>query len=351
MNIATGLFLLMSLAAADPPKLERFEATQRHMGVAFRIVLYAADESSAQRAFDAAFARIEQLDRIMSDYDAESELSKLSRQSPTTAPVTASDDLWNVLVAAQQFSQQTDGAFDITVGPLTQLWRRARRLRELPPADELAAARAATGFRNLQLDGRTHTVSLLQAKMRLDLGGIAKGYAADQALAALRSLGVQHALVDGSGDMALGDAPPDKPGWRIGVAPLKPSDPPSRYLTLANCAIATSGDAWQFVELAGQRYSHIVDPRTGLGLTDRSSVTIVAPNCTTADALASAVSVLGSDAGLALAEETAGVAALIVRAPAGEVETHISKRFVELGGELESIKSEYLTPIQIQNPK
>jgi thiamine biosynthesis lipoprotein len=135
-------------------------------------------------------------------------------------------------------------------------------------------------------------------------------------------------LIDVGGDIVLGDPPPGSSGWRIGVAPLKPDQPPSRYLRLANVAIATSGDAWQHVEIDGRRYSHIVDPHTGLGLTDRSSVTVIAPSGMAADALASAVSVLGPQRGIKLIEATADTAALIVNSPDGKtVETHQSNRW------------------------
>jgi thiamine biosynthesis lipoprotein len=312
------------------PREQSYQAALMHMGVSFKIVLYEPDEATANRGFAAAFARIKQLDDTMSDYKPDSELSRLSQASPTAEPIKISRDMCRVLQRAQFFSQQSDGAFDVTVGPLTKLWRRAHRQKELPPADQLAEALSAVGYKQLRLDTQQRTVELLRPNMRLDLGGIAKGFACDEALAELRKLGIRSALVDGSGDIAIGDAPPGQSGWKIGVAPLQPDAPPSRFLALTNCAIATSGDAWQFVEIAGKRYSHIVDPRTGLGLTDHSSVTIVAPDCTTADALASAISVLGPQAGLALAESSPGVAALIVRAPQGKSETHESRRFAKL---------------------
>ena len=200
----------------------------------------------------------------------------------------------------------------------------------MPPADRLAAARTAVGYEYMQLDAKRHTVRLLRGEMRLDLGGIAKGYAADEALAVLRKLGTRRALVNGSGDIAIGSAPPGKTGWKVGVARLEPKAPPSRFLLLANCAIATSGDAWQFVQIEGRRYSHIVDPRSGLGLTDRSSVTIIAPDCLTADSLASAVSVLGPQTGMRLIENTPGAAGLLVRMENGRMMVHKSSRFKEL---------------------
>ena len=311
-------------------KLSRFEAAEIHMGVDFTIVLYAENEDAAQRGFKAAFARIEQLNGIMSDYDPESELSRLSDAAPTEKPVSLSDDLYAVLKESLRWSRASDGAFDVTVGPMVRLWRRARRQQEMPSSERLAEARAAVGYQHVRPDAGHKTAMLAKSNVRLDLGGIAKGYAVDEALKTLRSLGIRRALVNGSGDVGAGDPPPDESGWKIGIAPLEADGPPSRILLLANRAVATSGDAFQYVEIGGMRYSHIVDPRTGLGLTDHSSVSVVADDCTTADALASAVSVLGPDKGLALVERTTRAAALILRAPHGKPETHVSKTFDEL---------------------
>jgi thiamine biosynthesis lipoprotein len=206
----------------------------------------------------------------------------------------------------------------------------------MPPKDRLAEALAATGFKHLGLDPKARTAQLTAANMRLDLGGIAKGFAADQALAVLKKNGVAQAMVAASGDMALGDPPLGEKGWRIAVGALDPSaEKPKRYLRLANCGVSTSGDAHQFVVLDGKRYSHIVDPRTGLGLTHRSSVTTIAPDAMTADALATAISVLGPKSGIELAKKRRGVDALIVQAPnelgaeASSVETRGFGRYLD----------------------
>jgi thiamine biosynthesis lipoprotein len=300
--VALTAFLLLSgpILHAAEPALQRFSRTERHMGADFTIKLCVADERSAEQAFRAAFGLVAEYDKLMSDYNAESELSQLGLSSPTSSPVPVSKPIWEVLVQAQQISEKSGGAFDVTVGPLTKLWRRAKRQKELPEDDEREAALAAVGWRNLVLDKERRAVSLTKANMRLDLGGIAPGYAADQVLARLRELGIKSALADASGDVALGDPPPGEKGWKVGLSPLKADGPPERFLTLANCAISTSGDAFRGVEIGGMRYSHIVDPKTGVGLKHRSSVTVIAADCTTADALATAISVLGPEKGLEL---------------------------------------------------
>lgn len=285
------------------------------MGMQFKLILYSATAEAANRAATAAFDRIHQLNGVLSDYDPHSELSRLSETAGRGTAVKVSDDLWTVLAAAQRLAEASDGAFDVTVGPYVKLWRRARREKEMPPPARMTEARAAVGYRFLKLDPAQRTAELLRPGMRLDLGGIGVGYAVDESLIVLAKHGIRSALVDGSGDIVVSDPPPNQPGWRIGVAPLEArTGPPSRYLSLSNAAVTTSGDAWQFVELDGQRYSHIVDPKTGRGLTDRSLVIVVARRGIDADSLTKAVAVLGPGRGLSFLEKyTPGGAALVMR--------------------------------------
>ncbi len=281
------------------------------MGTTARVVLYAPTQHDAERAAAAAFARIAALDATLSDYRADSEISRLTRNA-VGRPVAVSRDLFCVLDAAQSLAVRTGGAFDIAVGPLSQLWRRARRQIELPSPTELAVARGLSQHTLLTLDPKAQTASVARAGMRLDAGGIAKGFAADEALVVLRGLGVNQALVAIGGDLALGDAPPDHTGWRVALAGLRPSaTAPASPILAHNVGISTSGDAEQWVEISGQRYSHIVDPNTGLGLTGHQSVTVVAGDAMTSDMLATAVNVLGPDDGMALVDGTPGVAALV----------------------------------------
>jgi thiamine biosynthesis lipoprotein len=310
---------------------KRLEFTEPQMGVPFRIVLYAPDTAMASAAARAAFTRLAELNQVLSDYDADSELSRLSRTSGTGQFVPVSDDLWTVLKRAQELAAKTSGAFDITVGPCVNLWRKARRERKLPKPDLLAEARQAVGYEKVELDKRHRRARLLAPNMRLDAGGIGKGYAVDEALRVLRAHGIRRALVAGGGDMAMSEAPPGKKGWRIELAPLDATNaPPARFLLLRHAAVATSGDVFQHIEIEGGRYSHILDPRTGIGLTDHSLVTVVARDCITADSLATAVSVLGPSEGMKLVEATTGAAARIVRRPEEQIEVYESKRFIGL---------------------
>ena len=321
--------------------LSRFSRSPRQKGVEFRISVYAPSEAVANSGLNAAFARIAALNSVLSDYDSTSELRRLCAAAVPGKPVAVSTDLWRVLSAAQQLALATDGRFDVTVGPLVRLWRRARRQQELPAPARLAAARKLVGHDLVRLHSTGRRVELLQPGMRLDLGGIAKGDAADQALHALAEHGLTRALVDGSGDIAAGDPPPGQPGWRIAIAALKPPAPaagtgtapePAQndtagLIILRNAAVATSGDAYQHVEIDGVRYSHIVDPHTGLGLTTPASVTVLASDGMRADALASAVSVLGPKDGLALIDARCETAARVARFEQGAVRVVTSRRW------------------------
>lgn len=318
---------------AAPPaagELARFAFESKHMGTTFRVVLYAADQAKAKRAADAAFARVAALDEAMSDYKKDSELMRLCRAFAKSVgePVPVSEDLFFVLAKAEELSKASDGAFDVTVGPVVQLWRHARRTQQLPDKDELAAALAKVGYRKVQLDPHKRTVKLLTAGMQLDLGGIAKGYAADEALKLLREkFGVTRALVAASGDIACGEPPPDKDAWTVDIAPIAKGQAPRRLL-LKNAAVSTSGDLEQFVEINGVRYSHIVDPRTGLGLTGRRSVTVIAGKGITADSMTKAVMLMPPEKAMALVRATEGAAAYIAIVGKDEqVETRESKRF------------------------
>lgn len=307
----------------------RLVATRQLMGVPWTITLHAEQEVAGKSALAAAFNEVARLEEILSDYKPHSELSQLSTrvQLPATLPV--SDDLCRVLTRAVEIRDATGGAFDPTVGPLTTLWRQSRRSGQLPRSDKLLAARAAVGRDALLLDSVKKEVTLTRAGMRLDLGGIGMGYAIDRAMDVLAGHGIKAAMIDASGDIAVSHAPPGSTGWRIAMAPLgKTQDQPvAQHLLLTNAAVTTSGDAFQSVEIDGTRYSHIVDPRTGIGVVGQTAVTVIAPDCTTADALATAASVLGPSAGLAAVAATPGCAARFVWKEGGEVRSAQSPRW------------------------
>jgi thiamine biosynthesis lipoprotein len=308
---ALGLALGFIVSCASlPARLERFEYAQISMGVRARVELYAEDERSAIAAAHAAFARIDALDRTLSDYMPASELSELSARSGGE-PVEVSADLYRVLERSIEIARASDGAFDVTVGPLVQLWRAARAIGELPSAAAIDDARSRVDWRAIELDPARRTARLAKRGMQLDVGAIGKGYAADAALETLREAGITRCLVALAGDIRVGDPPPGRDGWRIASSIPEASPGKPDGMTLADCGVSTSGDTEQFVEIGGARYSHIVDPRTGLGLTSRTCVTVIARDATTADALATAACVLGPSAGLALVARFDGATAVV----------------------------------------
>jgi FAD:protein FMN transferase len=322
------LVLLTPVGVSRAAEPQRFEYEEPHMGTKFRIVLYAPDKPTADRAAKAAFARVAELNRIMSDYLPDSELMRLCQKSEKTpaGPVKVSDELFFVLSKSREVSELSDGAFDVTIGPVVRLWRQARKDRQLPDEDVLTDALKRVGYKKVELDQKAKTVSLTVAGMRLDLGGIAKGYAADEGLKVIAKSGITSALVAASGDIAVSGPPPGKPGWRIDIAPL-PGATEHRQLILKDAAVSTSGDAEQFVEIGGVRYSHIVDPRTGLGLTGRRSVTVVARHGIEADSLTKMTSILPADQAVKKIESVDGASTLIVVRTAKGEEVKQSKRF------------------------
>jgi thiamine biosynthesis lipoprotein len=314
MRKATALVLL-TVAGCSPPFTSalRLAETRRLMGVPWTITVCAADKATGRAAIAAGFTEVERLERVLSDYDPESELSRLSALAPMAAALPVSPDLWRVLEQAVALRDQTGGSFDPAIGRLTTLWRQARRSERLPVTEKVNAALTTVGPDALVLDSATRGVRLPKPGTRLDLGGIGMGYAADRALEAIAAAGVAAAMIDASGDVAVSDAPPGTAGWRIVVAPLGARAlQPSETLLLVHAAVTTSGDAFQAVEIDGRRYSHIVDPRTGLGVAGSAAVTVIAPDCTTADALATTASVLGPAQGLALVAATPDCAARFI---------------------------------------
>ena len=281
------LCIFLFSCSSTKPQLQSYDFTEKHMGTDFRIILYANNAEEAQYAAKKAFERIKNIDQSCSDYIAESELNKLSRTHDEWIPI--SDDLWNVLSYAQKLAEQSQGAFDITCGPLSLQWRLARFRKKLPSQTILKRALTRVGYNKLTLKPETQSVKLSHLGMKLDLGALAKGYAADQALLKLKTLGIQYVLIDASGDMLMTDHPSSY--WKVHINDSNQSKA-SSYVKLQAGAIATSGDAIQNLSLAETKYSHIIDPRSGQALTQSERVTIISKTAMQADALASVSSVL-----------------------------------------------------------
>lgn len=283
---------------------ERFEYDRPLMGVEFKIVLFADSEKAASEAAEKAFAEIQFFDDALSDYKSGSEIRRLCATAPHDEPVEISNRLYQAIRLSQTMHEQSNGAFDITIGPLSRVWRTARKRNRLPSEKKVNDALARMGMVHVQLieraagegsdgagEGETRKfLKLKLADMQLDFGGIAKGMAADSALKVLREAGIHSALVDASGDVVVSDPPPGKEAWSVEI----PSGGDgTSTIFLVNSAVATSGDVYQYMELDGVRYSHLVNPKTGLAITTPRIVTLIGRDGMTCDSFASAISVLG----------------------------------------------------------
>jgi len=281
------------------------------MGAKFIILIDVDDKQKAQRGATAAFRECKRLNMSLSDYESSSELVRFSESSQSGEKFSLSSDLFEVLSHGQALAKETNGCFDITIGPLSRLWRVARFRKIMPPEKKLTDALKRVGHQNLLLSRKGLTGTLSTPNMVLDLGGIAKGYAADRMLEILRRRGLSRCLIDAGGDLVIGNPPRNAKGWRVQIGGRKNSALP--LLQLSNLAVATSGDIEQFVVLNGKRYSHLIDPRTGLGLTSQCQVTVLANTGMEADSLASAFLVMGLNKSKKFLEKKSSISAYHLR--------------------------------------
>lgn len=322
--LSIAIALLVSSCVSKPLKLHSYKAVK--MGVDFRIDLYAESEEMAEQAASKAFDRIEQINSVMSDYIVDSELWKLSDSSGSNSAFRVSNDMWQILNFSKRINQLSEGAFDITAGPYILLWRKARVIKRLPDERSMKRAANRVGMDKIMFNDVDKSVKLAVPKMRLDLGGVAKGYAADEALKVLKAEGIEYAMVDGSGDISMTAHP--EGDWRIFISDSQESS--GFFVELSSCSIATSGDTFQNVEIGGKRFSHIVDPKTGIGVTDSFRVTVIARDGKTADALASSLTVMGPEKGISLVEKMNGVEALVSKMEDGKRISYKSSGFPKM---------------------
>jgi thiamine biosynthesis lipoprotein len=307
------------------------------MGTFARVVAVAADSNTAKGCIEAAFAEIEKVEKLMSYHKSDSEISELNRDGFRQA-VKVSKSTYEVLQRSIEFSKLSGGAFDVTVGPLVDLWHSAEEVNSLPADAELQQARSKVGYDKLILDANEMSVRFAAEGMRVDLGGIAKGYVLDKAVEAIQKGGAVGGMVDIGGEIrCFGSPPAGQNIWRIGLQdPAVAKDAmntgkPLLILRLTDAAVSTSGDYRRFVTIGGKRYSHIVDPESGYSSESLASVTVICPSATDADALSTAVTVMGKEKGLALIEQMPGVEAILIT-PAPEfkqIRTTGAEKFIE----------------------
>lgn len=289
--LIAGIFFQIALAVNAQQK--RFSFTESKMGSPFTIVFYADDSVQASYIATRSFTLVDSFVAIFSDYIDSSELSRLSTVAGKDTAVVLSPALFDILMQAKNAYDKSEGAFDITIGPLSKFWRKARKTKQFPEDAAVQAMRKKIGFNHLRIDTLNKKITLLQQGMQLDLGGIAQGYISQKVIDFLRSQQIGHALVNASGDIVMSNAPPASNGWTVGInLPENADELLPRTLLMQNKAVTTSGDIYQFTEHNGKRYSHIIDPRSGYGITSQRNVTAIANDGTIADWLATACSIL-----------------------------------------------------------
>ena len=286
------LFIFLFVGFLVPAQEKKFLFTQTKMGSPLNIIIVEKDTTNAAILAVQCFQLIDSFSHIYSDYDSTSELSMLCNSNRST-PQKVSPALLAILLASKKAFENSQHSFDISIGRLSLLWRKSRKEHAFPSVEMIAEAKNKVGFQYLQIDSANKTVSILKPGLRLDLGGIAKGYIAQKVIDFLLYKGVQSALVDAGGDICMSGAPPHSNGWVVGVnVPEQTDELLNTKLSLQNISVATSGDAYQYIVHDGKKYAHIIDPRTGYGVSFQRNVTVIAKDGATADWLATACSIL-----------------------------------------------------------
>jgi thiamine biosynthesis lipoprotein len=270
------------------------------MGTEFSMVVWGPEGSGRAAALQRAFARVREIERLLTDYDPKSEARQVTLGTGQWRPI--SPILVEALAHGRALAEQTKGLVDPTVGPLTRLWRRSVRQQTLPEPARLEQTRRTVGFEHLEFMGNPDRLRCSVEDMRLDFGAFGKGMAIDQAFEILRAAGFMSVLVDGGGDLRVGAAPPGRAGWSVG---LEAQEGDQTVVLIHDRALATSGIRFQQVEIEGRVYGHIIDPRTGLGIRTPRVATVAASTACRADGWATALCILGQE-GLTLLPEGAG---------------------------------------------
>lgn len=319
------LLVLVGVAwlLASAPPLRAQPASQSRsfryiMGTSIRVEVYGGTEAARREATEEAFAALQEVDRLMSNYRDDSELSHINQRAGF-AEVEATAPLLAVLNAAARVSRESDGAFDITVGPLVRLWGFKTRTPHVPSPQELAAIRDLVDYRNIRIDAARHTVRFTRPGVEIDLGGIAKGFAVELAAGSLQRRGLS-GFIDAGGNQFMVGRPPGKSTWTVGITHPEKPGALLGALEVEGGSVSTSADSSNFLVAGGRRYGHLLDPRTLHPTEGALSVTIVSADGTLADALSKAVFVLGAKDGLALLDAFPDTSGLIAyRKPDGTV--------------------------------
>ncbi len=287
------LLFMIFYSAVGLGQQKRFAFTESKMGSPFTMIFYSEDSTAAKLTAQDCFKYIDEMNAIFSDYDSTSELSKLSMVAGLDKFVQPSPMLYDLIKRSYDAWKQSLKKFDITIGSLTKLWRKAIKTKQFPLEKDIDYARSQSGFEHVIVDTINKKIKILQPGLKFDLGGIAKGYVAQKVVDRLISKKISSALVDAGGDIVSSNPPPGLKQWRLSIAlPRSEILHAKKNILVSNKAVATSGATYQHINYKGKQYSHIIDPETGYGVTFSRNVTIIAKDGATADWLASACSIL-----------------------------------------------------------
>lgn len=326
--IIVGLIVIAGIAIVHKKRCRLVDADSGQrvlMGTFVRIIAVAENKTIARKSIEAGFEKIKMVDDLMSTYKEQSEISAVNNKAFEN-PVKISQPFMDVLLKSIEYSKLTDGAFDVTVGPIEKMWHDAEKAEKLPTAEQMDLAKAKVGYEKLTIDPDNMTVQFANEGMRIDLGAIAKGYAIDLAVQAMQEAGAAGAMVDAGGDIRCwGQYQPGKDKWMVGLQDPTKADQAGLMsavmlvLKLDNMAVATSGDYQRFELVEGKKISHIINPESGAEAKGLTSVTVICDNAADADALATSVSVLGVEKGLKIIESRDNTEAILIESGSAEL--------------------------------
>ena len=289
-----------------------FKRQLRLMGNQFEISAVSDDAEWAHERIDLAVEEMQRIERLLTTFKEDSETNLVNRNAGIR-PVKVSEEMFSLIQRSVRISQITQGAFDITYGSIDKrLWNFDKTMTSLPTREQAKRMVRLINYRNIILDPTRQTVFLKEKGMRIGFGGIGKGYAAEMAKTAMQNAGVRSGVVNASGDLAAWGYQPNGKPWTIGIVHPDAADIPFSYMSITNMAVATSGNYEKFVIIDGKKYSHTIDPRTGLPVKGIKSVTIISPNAELSDALATPVTIMGINAGLHLVNQLKGIECVII---------------------------------------
>ncbi|MEJ8804293.1 FAD:protein FMN transferase [Pontibacter sp. H249] len=305
------LLMQVAVLAQDTPAAKAHKKVLLLMGTRFELVAVSDNEQQATNAIDAGVEEIKRIEALISEWQPTSQTSAINRAAGSM-PVQVDQELYDLIYRSIKISKLTGGAFDISFAAAYKIWKFDGSMKQMPSPEQVAASIAHIGFENIVLDPRNRSIFLKDPEMKIGFGAIGKGYAANKARDVMRKKGVKAGVVNAAGDMITWGNQPDGQPWFVGIADPAEQDKVFSWLTANETSVVTSGDYEKYAEINGKRYAHIIDPRTGYPASGLKSVTIICPDAELADALATAVFVLGPEEGLDLVNQLKGVECLMI---------------------------------------